>query len=313
MESVAGQTYMPHELVIVDDGSTDDTRATVNKWIVEGRFSELSIRYIYQQQGGAPVARNTGVAAATCDWIAFLDSDDRWLPRKLELQVQALQKFEQVSDACVTDASYLNNPHLRNSAFQQAGTHCEEALLGLFPHILKRIAYGYHGLYLQTLLVRRKLILDIGGFDPSLPLGDDTDLIFQVANRTSLCYVNMPLVEIDRTPNRSNGLIELTRKEKFLLEMYQHLYERWLNKPPQLDPEIRQRVFWRLQEVHAGWSSWHLINGDYENAVKSLWVAIRYRFTGKVAFKLLLATVVPGVAKSVILKRRAKTPPQILF
>jgi glycosyltransferase involved in cell wall biosynthesis len=312
IESVARQTYHPHELLIVDDGSTDDTNAVVNDCIRHEKGSELSIRYIYQEQAGAPVARNTGVAAATGDWVAFLDSDDRWLPQKLEWQAQALEKYAAVSAACVTDASYVNNPHLRMSAFQKAGTQCDE-LIGTLPDIAKRIAYGYHGMYLQTLIVHRQLVLEIGGFDPLLTLGEDSDLLFCIANRTSICYVNLPLVEIDRTPDRSNGTIELARKEEFYLKTCQYLYEKWLTRPPNLDPEIRKRVARRLQEIHTGWSSWHLINGNGDDALRSLSIAMKYNFTGKAAFKWLLTRTAPGLARSVVLGRRARTPPATLF
>jgi glycosyltransferase involved in cell wall biosynthesis len=312
IESVFAQTCLPHELIIVDDGSTEDIRSVLASCRENGKCSQLPIIYIRQEQGGAPVARNTGVAAATGDWVAFLDSDDRWLPSKLELQVQTLERFAGLSEACVTDAVYVNNPDLQKSAFQQAGTRCSESV-GIFPEIIKQVAYGYHGIYLQALVVRRQLVVDVGGFDPSLKLGDDTDLIFQIANRTSICYVNSPLVEIDRTPNRTDGLIELARKERFGLEMSELLYARWLKKPDRLAPEILERVFWRLQEVHSGWSSWHLINGDYHSARKSLARAIRYRFTSKVAFKWLLTVVAPGVVRSAIVKRRAKATPDLLF
>jgi glycosyltransferase involved in cell wall biosynthesis len=312
MESVALQTLLPHELIIVDDGSTDNTKATVESWSEKVQCLGLTVRYIYQEQSGVPVARNAGVAAATGDWVAFLDSDDRWLSQKLQLQADALERFEGVSDACVTNALYVNNPDLVVSAFEKAGTQCAEEI-GTFPDILKRISHGHHGLYLQTLLVRRQLVLDIGGFDPFLKLAEDADLLFKIAIRTIICYVNLPLVEIDRTPHRVGGLIELARRERFLLEIYQHLYEGWLALSPELAPEIRQRVTSRLQSVHAGWSSWHLINHEYDKACSSMSLAAKYRITARVALRWALIAMAPGLARALILKRRARTAPLELF
>ena len=77
LDSVFAQSLKPHEVIVVDDGSTDNSRA-----IIRQRFSD--VRYIYQQNRGVSSARNTGIGAAGGDWIALLDSDDRWEPHKLE-------------------------------------------------------------------------------------------------------------------------------------------------------------------------------------------------------------------------------------
>jgi len=85
IRSVLDQTYADWELILVDDGSSDDTRQ-----IVEA-FADLRIRYIYQDNKGLPGARNTGIQAARGQYIAFLDSDDLFLPHKLEWQLDALE------------------------------------------------------------------------------------------------------------------------------------------------------------------------------------------------------------------------------
>ena len=70
-------------------------------------------------------ARNRGISEAAGDWIGFLDSDDAWLPDKLEWQVKALQEFASVSSACATDATYINNARLTKSAFQIDRVQCD--------------------------------------------------------------------------------------------------------------------------------------------------------------------------------------------
>ncbi|MBR2469123.1 MAG: glycosyltransferase family 2 protein [Fibrobacter sp.] len=86
MESVLNQSYSDIELIVVDDGSTDDTAQVV------GKFKDSRVRYVYQKNSGACVARNRGVDEATGDYIAFHDSDDLWHSNKLELQLEALTK-----------------------------------------------------------------------------------------------------------------------------------------------------------------------------------------------------------------------------
>jgi glycosyltransferase involved in cell wall biosynthesis len=73
LDSVLSQSYPAHEIIVVDDGSTDDTAALVRDY-------GHAVRYIWQENQGQAVARNTGIAAATGDWIALLDSDDVFLP-----------------------------------------------------------------------------------------------------------------------------------------------------------------------------------------------------------------------------------------
>jgi len=81
IESVLRQTYPHREIIVVDDGSTDDTPARVARY-------GPALTYIRQAQGGVGAARNRGVAAARGDYIALLDHDDLWVPEKLEVQVE---------------------------------------------------------------------------------------------------------------------------------------------------------------------------------------------------------------------------------
>ena len=92
LESVIAQTHPNWELLLVDDGSTDNTRAL----IAEAFGTEPRIRYIYQANGGVSHARNTGIRAAQGDYVAFLDSDDVWKPWKLKAQLACLDRFPEV-------------------------------------------------------------------------------------------------------------------------------------------------------------------------------------------------------------------------
>ena len=81
IDSVLNQSFKDYEIVVVDDGSTDNTQSTVR------RFGS-KIRYIYQKNAGVSAARNTGIEAAACEWVAFLDSDDEWATEYLSWQME---------------------------------------------------------------------------------------------------------------------------------------------------------------------------------------------------------------------------------
>ncbi len=97
LESVFAQTLQPREIIVVDDGSTDDTAQQVKAF-------EPRVRYIHQENTGDGPARNTGIAAAGGDWLAFLDHDDEWLPHKLETQWAHLQRHPQL---CWSETNYF--------------------------------------------------------------------------------------------------------------------------------------------------------------------------------------------------------------
>src|SRR2546425_2446463 len=90
IDSILAQTYPVHEIIIVDDGSTDGTDEMVRSYIRQKR-SEVIIRYIRQENQGQSAALNRGIEKASGEWIAFLHSDDSWLPEKLERQFRALE------------------------------------------------------------------------------------------------------------------------------------------------------------------------------------------------------------------------------
>ena len=85
INSVLAQTHPPSEIIVVDDGSTDNTGEVIRS------FGE-KVRYIHQQNGGLSAARNTAMRASECKWISFLDGDDEWLPGHLQAQIELLRR-----------------------------------------------------------------------------------------------------------------------------------------------------------------------------------------------------------------------------
>ncbi len=114
VESVLEQSLRSIEIIVVDDGSTDDTRKVIDRFLIDDR-----IKYVHTENGGAAHARNTGMKAASGKYIAFLDSDDAYLPYKLELQTSFLESNPDIGmvyteASAFDDAAFIEENHLRS-------------------------------------------------------------------------------------------------------------------------------------------------------------------------------------------------------
>jgi len=240
IESVLAQTVPVDEIIVVDDGSTDGTADAIRS-----QFGSRVI-VLMQQNGGAAAARNRGIQEARGEWITFLDSDDVWLPTKIERQLEALGIFGDEFGLCFTDSVYGGNVNMKSSVFDETGIN-SEARFGAIDKPLTLLVAGWNPFVVQSLLVRRSLLRDIGGFDEALMIGEDTDLVFRLSFATRFCFVAEQLVVIDRDPSRVIGLCKLiaTRDDR-KYDSLERLYAKWLAMPAVVgtnyEPPIREML-----------------------------------------------------------------------
>lgn len=182
----------PAEEIIVVDSSTDRTAAIVKSY-------GDKVRYIYQEKSGLSAARNAGIAAARCRWIAFLDGDDEWLADKLRLQMERLERNRQLAWA---GCNYFVQDHT-------ADTRCVYAKTEQFGKLLKRDTAESPGGYFEnflaaidtgvgwspcTMIIERKVFDEVGLFDTSLRFGEDFELFWRIAyRRPQIGYIEKPL------------------------------------------------------------------------------------------------------------------------
>ena len=165
LESVLNQTLSPHEIIVVDDGSKDNTVDVVKS------FGDR-IRYIRQDNQGIATARNTGIHSATGDWIALLDHDDLWLPAKLEKQAKVVTENPDL--ICVyTTFAYL---HVDGSLVEVPTFQAKN----LWPALRYRTP-----ILPSTAIVKRSALIAVGGFQKQLSCIDDWNMWFRLVARYS--------------------------------------------------------------------------------------------------------------------------------
>lgn len=175
--SVLAQTFRDYELLVVDDGSAD---ATLEALVSLGR--QVKVLRLEQRQG-VSAARNLGAAAAQGEWLAFLDSDDLWLPDKLARQVEYLRAHPDLS-ICQTEEIWIRNGVRVNPP----RTH-RKAAGDIFLASLERCMVSP-----SAVMLHRRLFAALGGFDETLPAGEDYDLWLRTAWREPVGLVPEPLV-----------------------------------------------------------------------------------------------------------------------
>jgi glycosyltransferase involved in cell wall biosynthesis len=164
IDSVLAQTYQDFDIVIVDDGSTDGTRAVVEA------YGDPRIRYLgLSKRRGVSAARNAGIAQAAGEWIAFIDSDDEWLPEKLERQL-ALADADPSLDIIqcwhIRDVNGVRTVALPANPQGKAG--------------FELVLHGWRQCSVIALIVRRSALDAVGGFDEKIPHGEDWDLQYRL-------------------------------------------------------------------------------------------------------------------------------------
>ena len=191
LESVYAQTYRNWEIILVDDGSTDDTRSILDRHMAR-------IRYHYQENRGTAAARNAGLREARGELIAFLDNDDLWLPRKLELQVKALQAAPECglvfTDGRVftDDGSRLHSVLSRQLDPWIARCTTADGLTAK-GWLFRELFLASEIASASSVLVSKQCIEGAGGFDEKIRLADDYDLWLRIALRHPVILVRTSL------------------------------------------------------------------------------------------------------------------------
>ena len=175
IESVLAQSRPANEIIVVDDGSTDDTQQLIGT-----QYSQ--IHYIQQANKGVSSARNAGIITATCDWICLLDSDDSWRPEKLAKQSQALTDNPDYL-ICHTNETWYRNGNVLNQ-----GKKHEKRGGYIFQHCLPLCAISP-----SSVIINKQLFDEIGLFDENLPACEDYDMWLRICAQYPILFLDEAL------------------------------------------------------------------------------------------------------------------------
>jgi len=303
IESVLAQEYPHFEVIVVDDGSTNGAREAVQRFISQRTNRCHQILFVSQPNQGASIARNTGIAKAQGEYIAFLDSDDVWLPEKLEWQVQAFEQFKNECGGCFTDARLVNSAGMDISSFQAHGRHYEQTV-GIDPSAAISLARSFSGFWVSSLLARADMIRQIGGFSPDISFGEDRDLHFRLSLVTSIAYVNKQLIVTDRDPSPPGQTCRPWDKLEVQFRQQEHMLQKWLRMGAVLPAEIRKTVERSLGSLHSHQANWYLENSRYAEAREAVSRAVKYKITFGTTVKCALTWLAPSFARRITPKTR---------
>jgi hypothetical protein len=209
--SVRSQTVPVQQIIIIDDGSTDDTDEVV------GRLGP-DICYLKQQNAGPSAARNTAAKAARTEWVAFLDADDLWFPEKNERQLALLERYPDLA-LIATDRKEVDavGAVIVHSLFEHHGLQPFFDQLGgqPIPGALTRLVRK-NFIPTSSVLVRRQVMMDLGGFNTDIRFSEDLELWCRIAAHYPIAC--LPEVQ---TLYRRHGANAVAKTEQMLLGLIQ--------------------------------------------------------------------------------------------
>jgi len=256
IESVFRQSFQPLEVIVVDDGSTDDTRERLRPY-------SRQIRYLYQEHLGVSAARNTGIRASKGDFIAFLDSDDIWAPRKLEFQLGFCEQFPETGLVGTESFSIdVRGRRRKNSGIvRREGDNFSKL------NSLDLLEFG--GFPTSSVLMKRACFDVVGLFDETLRAVEDMHCWVRIASKFPVFKLTEAL-----TGQRIHGA-SVSRKSQIMLESNKSVLRKLFSEIPELKAHPNWlRIARARMYVSVAWM--HYADRDRRGAMRNLLTSIWY-------------------------------------
>lgn len=251
IDSALAQTYPNTEIIIVDDGSTDDSET-----VLAGYGDR--IKWFKQANAGVAAARNRGLSESAGEILAFLDSDDIWLPEKLEKQVKLLQ----------TDKN-IGLVHCGYADFDNAGKTLNENLNGMAGDVAEAMIRYRRAVILgggSAAIIRREVLEKVKGFDQNCAPAEDWEFYFQTARHFKVGFV--PEILMRYREHGTNNHLNIPRMERAILAAYNKVFAEENFE----FGKIKDSCYGRIYTVLAGS---YFQAGDYKNFLRQMFNALK--------------------------------------
>lgn len=279
INSVLNQTYQDFEIVIVDDGSTDNTRE-----IIEGYLKDYpdKIRYFFQTNKGCEPARNRGIIESAGNYIAILDADDIWLPDKLRIQMDF---FEKNPDIGLVHTNYILSTGERQIANFNFAVKPRHFSGYVFPYLLRECFIRG-----STATIKKECLNEVGLFDETLT--DDYELWLRFSKKYKFGYIDKQLVICLEHPRQVRRL-NFNRTYQIVWRSI----EKTLEIFPEIknDPQVRISLSYRKAKIHFELGYHLFCKGELKESRREFNLSLKYKFTSLTFIYYLLTFLNPSL------------------
>jgi len=306
IDSVLGQSYSNTEIIVVDDGSTDHTRAVV------AAYDDPRVRYFYKENGWLSSARNAGLTVARGEFIAFLDSDDVWVPWKLAVQMEVFRRYSSAGlvwtdmSAFEKAGSIIAERYIRDyySAYSLVSLEKRNEPAGSVGELHSEVPVDFSNspfyvmnifhemfsgnlVHPSTAIVRRDRLQLSGPFEPEVTGAgaEDYHFYFRICAHGDVAFLDAPttLYRVHASQLSSRNRLHEARGN---LKVLTH----WLDRRPETLPApVAQRS---LASSHAWLGAEELNSGDARSAARHFWQSLRLKRQGSTLW-LLMVSLLP--------------------